>query len=88
MQGLNILIIDGNLYMRWLTRTMLMNMGAKSVIEALRAGVHEFLINPTSPKALCDRLTSIALNPRRMVQVGDCYVPEPRRAGVEALASA
>jgi CheY-like chemotaxis protein len=152
MQGLNILIVDGNLYMRRLTRTMLMNMGAKSVIEAsdglagleqirmcdpdvvlldwdmpvldgmevahivrspgafprpnvpiimltsrakrssvieaLRAGVNEFLIKPTSPKALRDRLTSIALKPRRMVQVGDCYVPEPRRVGIEALASA
>jgi two-component system chemotaxis response regulator CheY len=143
LQGLNILIVDGNTYMRRLTRTMLMNLGAKSVIEAadglaaleqiricdpdvmlldwdmpvldgmevmhivrspgvfprpnlpiimlthraqrssvvqaLRAGVHEFLIKPTSPKALRDRLTSIAFNPRPMVKVGDCYVPEPRR---------
>ena len=34
-----------------------------------------------SPKALRDRLTSIAINPRPMVKVGDCYVPEPRRPG-------
>ena len=34
IQGLNILIVDGNHYMRRLTRTMLMNLGAKSVIEA------------------------------------------------------
>ena len=34
LQGLNILIVDGNHYMRRLTRTMLMNLGAKSVIEA------------------------------------------------------
>jgi two-component system chemotaxis response regulator CheY len=152
LQGLNILIVDGNHYMRRLTRTMLTNLGAKSVteagdglagleqirlsdpdvvlldwdmpvldgmevmhivrspgvfprpnvpiimltnrarrasvLEALRAGVHEFLIKPTSPKALRDRLTSIALKPRRMVQVGDFYVPEPRRAGFEARASA
>ncbi len=143
LQGLNILIVDGNSYMRRLTRTMLMNLGAKSVIEAadglvaleqirlcdpdvmlldwdmpvldglevmhivrspgvfprpnlpiimlthraqrssvvqaMRAGVHEFLIKPTSPKALRDRLTSIAFNPRPMVKVGDCYVPAPRR---------
>ena len=145
LQGLNILIVDGNHYMRKLTRTMLMNLGAKSVLEAsdglagleqirlndpdvmlldwdmpvldglevmhivrspgvfprpnlpiimltyraerssviqaLRAGVHEFLLKPTSPKALRDRLTSIAVNPRPMVKVGDCYVPEPRRPG-------
>jgi two-component system chemotaxis response regulator CheY len=143
LQGLNILIVDSNQYMRKLTRTMLMNLGAKSVIEAsdglagleqirlcdpdvmllewdmpvldglevmhivrspgvfprpnlpiimlthraerssvvqaIQAGVHEFLIKPTSPKALRDRLTSIAVNPRPMVKVGDCYIPEPRR---------
>jgi two-component system chemotaxis response regulator CheY len=143
LQGLNILIVDSNHYMRKLTRSMLMNLGAKSVIEAtdglagleqirlcdpdvmllewdmpvldglevmhivrspgvfprpnlpiimltyragrssvvqaIQAGVHEFLIKPTSPKALRDRLTSIAVNPRPMVKVGDCYMPEPRR---------
>ena len=35
IQGLNILIVDGNAFMRRLTRTMLMNLGAKSVIEAV-----------------------------------------------------
>jgi two-component system chemotaxis response regulator CheY len=34
IQGLNILIVDSNTYMRRLTRTMLMNLGAKSVAEA------------------------------------------------------
>jgi len=34
LQGLNILIVDGNAYMRRLTRTMLVNLGAKLVIEA------------------------------------------------------
>src|ERR1700693_6001375 len=34
LQGLEILIADGNAYMRRLTRTMLMNLGAKSVTEA------------------------------------------------------
>ena len=34
IEGLNILIVDGNAYMRRLTRTMLTNLGAKSVMEA------------------------------------------------------
>jgi len=143
LQGLNILIVDGNHYMRRLTRTMLMNLGAKSVIEAsdglaaleqirncdpdvmlldwdmpvlngmevmhivrspgvfprpnlpiimltnraqrssvieaLRSGVHEFLLKPTSPKALRDRLTAIAVKPRPMMKLGKFYVPQPRR---------
>lgn len=149
LDGLSILIVDGNHYMRRLTRTMLMNLGAKSVIEAsdglaalehiricdpdvmlldwdmpvlngmevmqivrspgvfprpnlpiimlthrarrssviqaLRAGVHEFLIKPTSPKALRDRLAAIAIKPRPMVRIGKHYVPEPRRvpAGID-----
>jgi CheY-like chemotaxis protein len=90
LQGLNILIVDANHYMRRLTRTMLMNLGAKSVIEALRSGVHEFLLKPTSPKALRDRLTAIAVNPRPMMRIGKHYVPEPRRAvaafGIEGAA--
>jgi DNA-binding response OmpR family regulator len=48
------------------------------VVEAMRLGAHEFLIKPTSPKALQDRLLSIFCNPRPMVQIGDFYVPEPR----------
>jgi two-component system chemotaxis response regulator CheY len=154
LQGLNILIVDGNHYMRRLTRTMLTNLGAKSVIEAsdglaaleqirtcdpdvmfldwdmpvldgmevmrivrspgvfprpnlpiimltnraqrssvveaLRAGAHEFLLKPTSPKALRDRLTAIAIKPRPMMRIGKHYVPEPRRAvaafGIEGAA--
>jgi two-component system chemotaxis response regulator CheY len=151
LQDLNILIVDGNHYMRRLTRSMLMNLGAKSVVEAadgldaleqirtcdpdvmfldwdmpvldgmevirivrspgvfprpnlpiimltnraqrssvvqaLRAGVHEFLIKPTSPKALRDRLTSIAIKPRPMMKLGDFYVPQPRRlpTGMDAV---
>ncbi|HTO62713.1 MAG TPA: response regulator [Bradyrhizobium sp.] len=144
IQGLSILIVDNNAYMRRMTRTMLMNLGAKSVneagdglaaleairhydpdvmfiewdmpvlngmevmrivrspgvfprpdipivmltsrakrstvIEALRGGAHEFLIKPTSPKALRERLLSIVVRPRKMVKLGDFYVPEPRRA--------
>ena len=143
IQGLNILVADRNQFMRRLTRGMLMNLGARVVVEAvdglaaleairtcdhdvmfldwdlpvldgmevirivrspgvfprpnlpiimltqrserscvvhaLRAGVHEFLIKPTSPQALRDRLTSILLKPRPMVKLGDFYVPEPRR---------
>jgi two-component system, chemotaxis family, chemotaxis protein CheY len=143
LQGLTILIVDGNAYMRRMTRTMLMNLGAKLVIEAadglaaleqirtcdpdvmlldwdmpvlngmevmrivrspgvfprpnlpiimltsrghrstvlqaLRAGVHEFLVKPTSPKALRDRLASIAIKPRPMQKLGNFYVPKPRR---------
>jgi CheY-like chemotaxis protein len=154
LQGLNILIVDGNHYMRRLTRTMLTNLGAKSVIEAadglgaleqirtcdpdvmfldwdmpvldgmevmrivrspgvfprpnlpiimltnraqrsavveaLRAGAHEILLKPTSPKALRDRLTAVAINPRPMVKLGKYYVPEPRRvvAGFDVAATA
>jgi CheY-like chemotaxis protein len=143
IQGLTILIVDGNSYMRKITRTMLMNLGSKSVIEAadgisaletirtcdpdimlldwdmpvlngmevmrivrspgvfprpnlpiimltsharrstvmeaMHAGAHEFLVKPTSAKALQDRLTSIVINPRPMVQLGDAYVPQPRK---------
>ena len=148
LQGLNILIVDSNLYMRRVTRTMLTTLGAKSVIEAsdglealeqirlsdpdvmlldwdmpvlngmevmrivrspgvfprpnlptimltsqaqrwhvteaLRAGVHEFLLKPTSPKALQDRLTAIVFKPRPMVKIGKYYVPHPRRAAERA----
>src|SRR3979490_3399632 len=49
------------------------------VAEAIRLGVHEVLTKPTSPKMLQDRLLSILVNPRPMVQVGKYYVPEPRR---------
>jgi CheY-like chemotaxis protein len=50
-----------------------------AVAQALRAGAHEFLLKPTSPQALRDRLTSIIVNPRPMVKLGDYYVPQPRR---------
>lgn len=146
IDGLNILIVDGNPYMRKITRIMLMNLGAKQVAEAgdglaaleairtmdpdvmvidwdmpilngpevtrivrspgvfprpnlpiimltsraerqyvneaMRSGVHEFLLKPTSPKALMDRLISIMFRPRPMVQLGKYYVPKPRRMPV------
>ena len=49
------------------------------VHEAMRLGVNEFLLKPTSPKALRDRLLAILLCPRPMVQIGKYYVPQPRR---------
>ncbi|MBS0247311.1 MAG: response regulator [Proteobacteria bacterium] len=154
IQGLNILVVDGNAYMRKVTRMMLINLGAKSVMEAadglaaleqirncdpdvmlldwdmpllngmevvrivrspgvfprpnlpiimltnqghrsavvqaLHAGVNEFLVKPTSAKALHDRLSSIVANPRPMVQLGDAYVPQPRKmaTGLELEPSA
>lgn len=49
------------------------------VREALQLGVHEFLIKPTSPGALRDRVLSILVKPRSMVRIGKHYVPTPRR---------
>jgi CheY-like chemotaxis protein len=51
----------------------------RDALEALRLGAHELLLKPTSPKALQDRLVSVMLNPRKMVRLGNSYVPEPRR---------
>ena len=56
------------------------------VEEAMRLGVHEFLLKPTSPKSLRDRLLSIVVKPRPMVQIGKLYVPAPRRADVRHAA--
>ena len=53
------------------------------VVDALRVGVHEFLLKPTSPKALCDRLLSVMIKPRPMINVGKYYVPKPRRMLLE-----
>ncbi|MGH6768668.1 MAG: response regulator [Xanthobacteraceae bacterium] len=139
---LGILVVDESPYTRRLTRTMLMNIGAKTVYEAadgvaaldiirtanpdvafldwelpvlsgpqvirivrspevfpkphlpiimltacaqrsqvseaIQLGVHEFLLKPTSPRALQDRLLSILVQPRPMVRIGKYYVPEPR----------
>jgi CheY-like chemotaxis protein len=48
------------------------------VIEAMRLGVHEFLVKPVSAKALHERLVSVLLNPRPMVKRGAYYGPAPR----------
>lgn len=143
IERLGLLVVDENHYTRKLTRMMLMNIGAKSIVEAtdglaaldvirstnpdvmlldwdvpvlsgpqimhivrspsvfskpslpiimmttrasrscineaIRLGVHEILAKPTSPKMLQDRLLSILMNPRPMVQMGKYLVPEPRR---------
>ena len=49
------------------------------VIEAMRVGVHEFLLKPVSGKSLHARLASVLLKPRPMVRRGDYYGPEPRK---------
>lgn len=49
------------------------------VVEAVRIGVNEYLMKPVSAQALLDRLTSIVAKPRRIVQLGDYYGPEPRK---------
>jgi two-component system, chemotaxis family, chemotaxis protein CheY len=49
------------------------------VVEAVRLGVHEFLIKPVSAKSLYDRLQSIVTRPRAVIQLGDYYGPEPRK---------
>jgi two-component system, chemotaxis family, chemotaxis protein CheY len=151
IERLGLLIVDDNPYTRKLTRTMLMNIGAKSIFEAadglaaldiirnmspdimlmdwdvpvlsgpqimhivrspgvfakpflpiimltstasrtrvneaIRLGVHEVLTKPTSPKMLQDRLLSILVNPRPMVQIGKYFVPEPRRTAGTADAA-
>lgn len=142
IENVGVLIADDNAYMRRLTRTMLMNVGARAIYEAsdgvaaldivrtanpdimlldwdlpvlsgpevisivrspgvfpkpnlpiimltalgqrsrvneaLRLGVHEFLLKPTSPMALRDRLASILIRPRPMMKIGNHYVPKPR----------
>jgi two-component system chemotaxis response regulator CheY len=57
----------------------------QQVNEAMRLGVHEFLVKPTSPRALRDRMISILFKPRPMVQIGKCYIPTPRGLAMQAL---
>jgi YesN/AraC family two-component response regulator len=57
------------------------------VVEAMEAGVNEFLLKPVSSKALGDRLVSVLLNPRPSVRRGNYYGPMPRKlAAVKAEA--
>ena len=49
------------------------------VVEAMRAGVNEYLLKPVSSTALLARIVSIISKPRRMMKQGDYYGPEPRK---------
>lgn len=49
------------------------------VVEAVRLGVNEYLVKPVSAKALFERIASILMQPRPVVQRGDYYGPEPRK---------
>jgi two-component system, chemotaxis family, chemotaxis protein CheY len=49
------------------------------VLEAVRLGVNEYLLKPVSSTAILARIVSILTKPRRMMQQGDYYGPEPRR---------
>jgi two-component system, chemotaxis family, chemotaxis protein CheY len=58
---------------------MLTGHGERSrVVEAVRLGVNEFLLKPVSTNALLARVIAILTKPRRIVQKGDYYGPEPR----------
>jgi two-component system, chemotaxis family, chemotaxis protein CheY len=48
------------------------------VLEAVQLGVNEYLVKPVSAKALFDRMASILVRPRPIVQIGNYYGPEPR----------
>ena len=59
---------------------MLTGHGERSrVLEAVRLGVHEFLLKPVSSGALRARILSVLAKPRNMVKRGDYYGPEPRK---------
>ena len=60
----------------------------RRILESVQIGVNEFLCKPVSAKALYDRIVSILVKPRAMVQVGDYYGPEPRRPMSEIEAAA
>jgi YesN/AraC family two-component response regulator len=50
------------------------------VLQAMRVGVHEILLKPTSSQALHDRILSAVFNKRPMMKFGKYYVPQPRTA--------
>ncbi len=59
---------------------MLTGHGERSrVLEAVRLGVHEFLLKPVSSSSLQGRMVSVLTEPRMMVRRGDYYGPEPRK---------
>jgi two-component system, chemotaxis family, chemotaxis protein CheY len=59
---------------------MLTGHGERSrVMEAVRLGVHEFLLKPVSSNALQARIVSVLTKPRNMIRRGAYYGPEPRK---------
>ena len=65
---------------------MLTGHGERSrVLEAVRLGVHEFLLKPVSSAALQARMLSVLTKPRSMVKRGDYYGPEPRKLFYEPM---
>jgi two-component system, chemotaxis family, chemotaxis protein CheY len=59
---------------------MLTGHGERSrVLEAVRLGVHEFLLKPVSSSSLQARILSVLTKPRTMVKRGEYYGPEPRK---------
>jgi two-component system, chemotaxis family, chemotaxis protein CheY len=49
------------------------------VVEAVRLGIHEYLLKPVSSQSLHDRILSVVAHPRKMVRIGEFYGPEPRK---------
>jgi CheY-like chemotaxis protein len=49
------------------------------VVEAVRLGIHEYLLKPVSSHALQVRIVSVLAHPRRMIRRGGYYGPEPRK---------
>jgi two-component system, chemotaxis family, chemotaxis protein CheY len=49
------------------------------ILESAKLGVNEFLCKPISAKALYQRLLSILVKPREIVQLGSYYGPAPRQ---------
>jgi two-component system, chemotaxis family, chemotaxis protein CheY len=59
---------------------MLTGHGERSrVLEAVRLGVHEFLLKPVSSSSLQARILSVLTKPRNMIKRGEYYGPEPRK---------
>ncbi|MGP0091160.1 MAG: response regulator [Xanthobacteraceae bacterium] len=59
---------------------MLTAHGEKSrVVEAVKLGVHEYLVKPVSSQALLARMVVVLAKPRPIVQIGNYYGPEPRK---------
>jgi DNA-binding response OmpR family regulator len=50
------------------------------VLEALRLGIHEYLLKPVSSQALLSRIVTIVTQPRPMVRRGSYYGPLPRKS--------